>query len=84
MTTDSKMRAKIRVTAVIPTTNGGEVLHFGGVGKNNYDMDGADEDNTYAKFTPSLTQQVHIVNPDLVGTFEVNDMFYLDFIPVPK
>lgn len=81
-----QMRAKVRIGAIIPNPGGTtETLHFHGVAKNGgYGADGLDEDNTFATFTPSLNQQLHLANPALVGTFEVGDTFYLDFIPAPK
>lgn len=83
---NTKMRAKVQVGAVI-TVQGGEaeVLHFHGVAKNSaYPADGSDEDNTFAKFSPSINLQLQLANPNLIGKFQPGDTFYLDFSPVEK
>lgn len=54
------------------------------VHKPQYDEDGSDEDNTYAKFTPSGELRMTINNPALVGVYEEGDTFYLDFTPTVK
>lgn len=84
MNAERKMRAKMRVTAIISTQDSKtENLHFGAVYKNGaYPDDGSDEDNTFAKFTPSAHMSMQIANPALLGTFEVGQTFYVDFIPV--
>lgn len=81
----TKMRAKMRVGAVIPLSGGNEALTMFGVAKGEaYPADGSDENNTFAKFIPSATFQLHLANPALIGTFEVGDTFYVDFTPAPK
>jgi hypothetical protein len=45
-----------------------------------YPADGSDEDNTFAKFTPSGSLELTITNPDLIGKFNPGDTYYLDFI----
>jgi len=78
------MRAKMRIGSVIKHTHC-ENLQLFAVGKNGpYDTDGADENNTFAKFTPSADMTIQIANPDLFGKFEVDDEFYLDFTKVEK
>lgn len=47
-----------------------------------YPEDGSDEDNTFAKFSPSGVLDMQIANPDLLGKFKVGDTFYVDFTPV--
>lgn len=81
-----KMRAKLRLGSIIPITPGvNEILQFHGVSKSTaYPADGSDEDNTFAKFSPSVSLQMHVANPALIGTFEVGDTFYVDFLPVEK
>lgn len=84
----SKMRAKLRVGAVLPLQNGEGVVTqervtFHGVAKTSgYPEDGSDEDNTYAKFSPSALFEIVIANPALIGGFEPGDTFYVDFTPV--
>ena len=83
---NAKMRAKVRVGAIIPVTPGEtEALKLYGVAKNSaYPEDGSDENNTFAKFSPSICVDMFIANPALVGAFEVGETFYIDFIPAPK
>ena len=84
----AKMRAKMRVGSINPYFNAekekeSETLYFHGVSKSgSYPSDGSDEDNTFAKFSPSVNLTIHIANPALIGTFEVGDTFYVDFTPV--
>lgn len=80
------MRAKVRVSAVLPQQTDGvttsERLMFSGVSKSgSYPSDGADEDNTFAKFSPSVSFDMHVANPALIGKFAVGDKFYVDFSP---
>lgn len=83
----TKMRAKLRVGAVLPLPNGAggvaqERLSFHGVAKSgSYPEDGSDEDNTYAKFSPSAVLDIVIANPALIGKFTVGETFYVDFTP---
>lgn len=42
------------------------------------------EDNTYASATPSGSITLQITNKALVGKLNPDDVFYVDFIPVPK
>ena len=48
-----------------------------------YDGEGADEDNTYARYSPSANLTINIANPALFGKFKAGDKFYVDFTPVP-
>lgn len=74
-----KMRAKMRLNSI--TTNGGtEELVFNAVAKpDGYPSDGADEDNTYARWTPTAEVNMTIANPALVGTFKAGELYYVDF-----
>ena len=83
---DLTMRAKIYVAAVIPAQEGsvGETLHFGAIAANSYPFDGLDENNTFAKYTPSLELKIYVANPALIGKFGVGDTFYLDWTPATK
>ena len=84
----AKMRAKMRVGAVLPYQSADgtvtqERLMLHGVAKSGgYPSDGSDEDNSFAKFSPSIALDMQIANPALIGTFEVGDTFYVDFTPV--
>jgi hypothetical protein len=81
------MRAKVRVSAVLPFPNGeggvsSERLMFHGVARSDsYPADGSDENNTFAKFSPSVAFDMQVANPALIGEFEVGDTFYVDFTP---
>ncbi len=85
----TKMRAKMRVHSVLPFPSAdGSVLQerlmLSCVAKNSaYPADGSDEDNTFAKFSPSGSLDMMIANPALIGAFAVGDTFYVDFTPVP-
>ena len=79
-----KMRAKVRVGS-INKYGDQEQITFHGVARNGgYPADGSDENNTFAKFSPSVQFTMTIANPALVGTFEAGDTFYCDFIPAPQ
>lgn len=78
------MRAKMRVVQV-DRNEACENLRFVAVSKSTvYLADGSDEDNTYAKFSPSGELKLTVANPSLFGKFSPGDVFYLDFTPVPK
>ncbi len=83
------MRAKVKVGSVVPMFSNretGEVsqeqLYFHGVAASKYPADGSDENNTFAKFTPSLMFQMTVANPALLGKFKPGDEFYVDFSSV--
>ena len=81
------MRAKMYITHVEkfgePPTS--ERVHFAAVAKNDgYGADGVDEDNTYARWSPSGDLHLTIQNPDLLGVYEAGQKFYLDFTPAEK
>jgi len=79
------MRAKMQVTAVVPTKNAAdettsETLSFAAVAKSGgYPPDGSDEDNSYARWSPSGHLTITVANPNLFGKFAYGDKFYLDF-----
>lgn len=75
------MRAKMVITKV-ERGEGYERLCFMAVGPNAaYPSDGSDENNTFARWTPSAELTMHVNNPDLHGKFEQGMEFYLDFKP---
>lgn len=47
-----------------------------------YPEDGLDEDNTFAKWSPSGNLSLTITNPALWDRFKLGEKFYLDFSPV--
>lgn len=73
------MRAKVKCQSVVAyETN--EILEFSAVCKTgSYPADGSDEDNTYAKFSPTATFKITVTNPALIGTFKPGQKFYVDF-----
>lgn len=80
----SAMRAKLRLHHVTPSPNPDypvETLHFHAVAASKYPEDGSDENNTYAKFTPSAMLQITVTNPALIGTFQIGTEYYVDFTP---
>lgn len=81
----TSMRAKVKVTGIVP--NGDPVvsenLTFSFPAKSGaYPADGSDEDQQFAKFSPSGSLSLTVANPALLGKFTVGDTFYLDFVPV--
>lgn len=75
------MRAKLKVSKVVPF-DGGENLSFRAVGKSEpYDDKGSDENNTYASFTPTAELTMTVNNPNLLGKFKEGQEFYVDFTP---
>jgi hypothetical protein len=78
-----KMRAKMKVVSVKQHSDNYEELEFSAVCKNDgYPEDGSDENNTFAKWTPSATCKMSITNPALIGKFSEGQMFYVDFTEV--
>ena len=75
------MRAKMRVvSADRPTGATCEILRFSAVGSVfPYPDDGSDENNTFAKWTPSADLNMTVTNPDLFGKIQVGEEYYLDF-----
>lgn len=82
------MRAKLQVGSVFQHKDAdqnvtGEQVTFHGVCRTNgyADTDGLDEDNTFAKYSPSANFQIMVANPALFGQFEPGQKFYVDFSP---
>lgn len=74
------MRAKMKINHIDKQFEGQETLHFNAVGRSDsYPDDGSDENNTYAKFTPSGELSLTVVNPALLGKFAEGEEYYLDF-----
>lgn len=75
------MRAKMQITS-ITLTEGCEILTMCAVPKKGtYPNSGADEDNTYARFSPYGKLELHVANPALHGQFKPGQFYYLDFNP---
>lgn len=77
------MRAKLQVGSITKHPGGNESLAFHGVAAKAYPADGSDEDNTFAKWSPSVQLNITITNPALHDKFKVGDKFYVDFTPAP-
>jgi hypothetical protein len=77
------MRAKLVINR-IEHSGSCETLHFNAVARSdNYPVDGSDEDNTYARYSPSASLTITIANPALLGKFTAGERYYVDFTPVP-
>ncbi len=83
------MRAKLRVSFIHDYFRGpdkvksGEGLVMSAVCAPKYDAEGLDEDNTFAKFSPSAHLTLNIANPSLFDKFKVGEAYYVDFTPAP-
>ncbi len=76
------MRAKVRITGIKQRGDINETVVFSFPAKDGpYPPDGSDEDQQFAKFSPSAALSINITNPALLGKFKEGDTFYLDFIP---
>lgn len=89
------MRAKMKISTIDRTNEGKEgdqyrsvIVRASAVAKDSaYPADGTDEDNSFARWSPSADLSITINNPNLFGKLAVGDTFYVDFhraIPVPK
>jgi len=76
------MRAKMVVTRVDDFGGGQQRLFLQAVAKNSYPEDGTDENNTFAKWTPTAALELLITNPALTNRFAAGQEFYLDFTAV--
>lgn len=77
------MRAKFVVSSVTKHEGGNETVAFNAVAKSSaYPEDGSDEDNTFAKWSPSASCSIYIANPALHGKYAAGQKFYVDFTPV--
>lgn len=78
----TRMRAKVMITG-IERQGEQEKLTFNFPAKDGpYPADGSDEDQQFARFSPSGALSLAVANPNLVGKFAVGDKFYLDFVPI--
>lgn len=85
------MRAKFRVNSVnppvVPLSEGitmapAQTITAFPVAASGYPADGSDENNTYAKWSPSGKLELTIVNPALSNQVKEGDTFYVDFTKV--
>ena len=83
------MRAKFQIYGVqehfsdeAKANKSGETLTMHPVCKSGpYPEDGSDEDNSYARWSPSGSLTLFIANPNLWGKYAVGEKMYLDFSP---
>lgn len=86
----SDMRAKMRVSQIQSFETSAdpphkqaekclEVIKFHAVAASAYPADGTDENNSYAKWTPSAECQVSVTNPRLWDKFKEGQEYYVDF-----
>lgn len=85
------MRAKLRAVSVVPSffpkaegdespaEKSMEELTFCGVAASSYPPDGSDENNSFAKWSPSVDLKITVANPALFGAIAQGDEFYVDF-----
>jgi hypothetical protein len=73
------MRAKMKINHIDKRNEGYETLYFNPVCASRYPEDGSDENNTYAKFSPSGMLSLTVANPALLGKFIEGEEYYLDF-----
>lgn len=80
-------RCKVRVESVKlmgsdGTNHTAEEVQMRAVGgskvNKGYPEDGFDEDNTYAKFSPSADFRLYVANPNLFGQFKPEQKYYVD------
>lgn len=66
----------------VKRTEYGEEITMNCVPKNGaYPEDGSDEDNTFAKFSPTGELKLTVANPALFGKINPGEAYYLDFTP---
>lgn len=85
------MRAKFKVYAVNPPVvevpPGATIAPYQEIKacpvarSDSYPADGSDENNTYAKWSPSGDLKLSITNPALSNRIKEGDTFYVDFTP---
>jgi hypothetical protein len=73
------MRAKMQIQSILKS-GWTEVVSMSAV----YGGATNDEDNSFAKTTPSGKIELTIANKELHNVYSPGDTFYVDFIPVPK
>jgi hypothetical protein len=77
------MRAKMKINYIDRRYDNQETLYFNPVAASQYPADGSDENNSYAKFSPSGMLSLTVCNPNLLGKFKEGESYYLDFTRAP-
>lgn len=76
------MRAKMQITKIELHQGPLEVISMNAVAKSSsYPADGSDEDNSYARWSPSGELKLTVANTALHGRFKPGQKFYFDFLP---
>jgi hypothetical protein len=86
------MKAKLKVFGIQQHYLGEEKTEISGLSVKFYAVapsapypeDGSDENNSYARWTPSAELNIQIMNPALFASFEIGDEFYVDFTKAEK
>jgi hypothetical protein len=73
------MRAKLQIGSITVHPGSCEQLTMHAVAAKSYPADGSDEDNTFAKWSPSARFEITINNPALWGRFKIGQKLYVDF-----
>jgi len=73
------MHAKLQVTKVTKQSESFVQLELAAVTTTIYGPNGENDDNTFARWTPTANLSMSITNPALVDKFIVGQKFYLDF-----
>lgn len=77
------MRAKLQISKIEEFPGDIQRAYFHAVAAKSYGDDGLDEDNTYAKYSPSASLEITIANPALVRKLTAGKKYYVDFTEVP-
>lgn len=79
----TKMRAKLEVTNIQSNSDEDETLTMRMIRPTDaYPDDVSDEDNTFARFNPTVDLTIYMTKSNVVGTFNVGQKFYVDFTEV--
>lgn len=76
------MRCKVKIISVEKFENCEKIVANPVCKSGSYPPDGSDEDNTFAKFSPSGEFSLLIANPELLGVYQPGQIFYVDWTPV--
>lgn len=79
-----KMRCKVKITEVTLGEFCDQITARPVCKNGSYPESGLDEDNTFAKFSPSGEFKLTIANPALLGSFRPGQLFYVDWTPVDE
>lgn len=78
------MRCKVEIHEVTLHGHSEQIVARPVCKSGSYPADGSDEDNTFAKFSPSGDLRLTIANPALLGIYKPGQRFYVDWTPVEE